>query len=314
VQSPFYRFLSGWAFPAFLISLLLFGTVLLAVMAFIPAEGTALESFAREFRVWCYGLDPETGEMQWAYVVSMTTSPLMLVAFTAMIWWGELRRVVREAPRRLLAAVLPALAVVLALAMGIGALGPSSSSVTDDLPFPAESLRTSHEPPPFDLINQDGEEVSLEALRGRVVVVTGVYATCGTACPMILGQARRVTGGLTEAERRDVTVVAITLDPERDTPETMGRMAEAQGVEAPLFNLVSGEDATEVDALLDQMGFARERDPETGIIDHANLFLLIDRDGRIAYRFTLGEQQERWLTEALRLLVSEGRSDDRGDV
>lgn len=311
-ETRLYRVLAGWPFPAFLISLLLFGMVLLAVMAFIPAEGTALERFTEDFRVWCYGLDPRTGEMQWASVITMLTSPLMLIAFTAMIWGPQLRAVARDTPRRLLRAALPAAVVILGLAVGMGALGPSSTSATDELPFPAESLRTAHEPPAFELINQDGAEVSLESLRGRVVVVTGVYATCGLTCPMILAQAQRVMGGLTEPERRDVTVVAITLDPERDTPETMGRMADAQGVEAPSFNLVSG-DADQVNELLDQLGIARRRDPETGIIDHANLFLIIDRDGRIAYRFTLGEQQERWLTEAIRLLVAE-RAEGSGDV
>ena len=43
---------------------------------------------------------------------------------------------------------------------------------------------------------------------------------------------------------------------------------------------------------LDRMQMARDRDPETGVINHANLFLLIDRDGRLAYRLGLGERQQ----------------------
>ena len=53
------------------------------------------------------------------------------------------------------------------------------------------------------------------------------------------------------------------------------------------------------------MQVARKRDPETGVIDHANLFLLIDREGRLAYRLGLGERQQRWLTSALRVLLDE---------
>ncbi len=41
------------------------------------------------------------------------------------------------------------------------------------------------------------------------------------------------------------------------------------------------------------------------MIDHANLFLLVDRAGRIAYRLTLGERQQRWLTSALEFLLRE---------
>jgi cytochrome oxidase Cu insertion factor (SCO1/SenC/PrrC family) len=50
---------------------------------------------------------------------------------------------------------------------------------------------------------------------------------------------------------------------------------------------------------------ARERNPQTGMIDHANLFIVLDRKGTIAYRFTLGEHQEHWLARALQLLTRE---------
>ena len=43
------------------------------------------------------------------------------------------------------------------------------------LPFPAERLRMTKAPPPLALIDQDGSPVSLEALRGRVVMVTAMF-------------------------------------------------------------------------------------------------------------------------------------------
>jgi len=60
-----------------------------------------------------------------------------------------------------------------------------------------------------------------------------------------------------------------------------------------------------VEGVLDAMQIARQRDPETGVISHANLFLLVDREGRLAYRLGLGERQQRWLTSALRVLLNE---------
>jgi len=41
------------------------------------------------------------------------------------------------------------------------------------------------------------------------------------------------------------------------------------------------------------------------VIDHANLFLLLDRNGKVAYRLGLGDRQERWLASALRILLQE---------
>ena len=121
---------------------------------------------------------------------------------------------------------------------------------------------------------------------------------------MILAQARRVVDALTPEERAEVTVVAVTLDPARDDRKALAALAAAQGVAAPAWRLVTGEPAR-VEATLDAMGITRRRNPETGVIDHANLFLVIDRAGRVAYRFTLGDLQERWTASALRSLVAE---------
>jgi protein SCO1/2 len=94
------------------------------------------------------------------------------------------------------------------------------------------------------------------------------------------------------------------MDPNSDSPDILRELAKNHGMESTLYHLVTGDPA-EVERLLDRMQIARQRDPETGVISHANLFLLIDRDGRIAYRFGLGERQQRWLTSALRILLRE---------
>ncbi|MEE8466924.1 MAG: SCO family protein, partial [Planctomycetota bacterium] len=173
-----------------------------------------------------------------------------------------------------------------------------------ELPFPAEALRTVHPAPELALTNQAGELVELSALRGKVVVVTAVYASCPHTCPLILAQTKRAVEELADEELADLRVVAVTLDPEHDSPEVLSELARLQGLETPLYNLVTGEPA-EVERVLDRMGVARQRNPETGVIDHANLFLVLDRNGAVAYRFGLGERQARWLVSALRVLLRE---------
>ena len=173
-----------------------------------------------------------------------------------------------------------------------------------ELPFPAEALRTAYPAPVFALTNQVGERVDLAALRGKVVVLTAVYASCGHTCPLMLAQSKRAVGELTETEREDLRVVAVTLDPQHDSVETLKFLSELQGLPAPLYNLLTG-DVAEVERVLDDMDVTRRRDPETGIIDHANLFLVIDREGKVAYRLGLGERQERWLVAAMRALLRE---------
>ncbi len=293
-------------FPAFALCLVLLYKALLVAILLLPAAGGALGAFAEDFKTWCFGYDPATGRMQPMYVVSMLVEPLVVGGGVLLMWGRQLRELLGRRPSRLAPAGATALVLVTAFAASFGMLRQPGARDAE-LPFPAEALRTAHTPPAFRLQNQEGTEVSLEGLRGRVVMVTGVYASCGLTCPMILGQAKRAISRLSAEEQREVTVVAVTLDPEHDDAARRSAMAAGQGVGTPQFHFLGGEAAT-VNRLLDDLEIRRERNAQTGAIDHTNLFILLDRHGRIAYRFSLGERQERWLEKALRLLVAEARA------
>jgi len=297
-------FLVGGEFPAFALSLLVCWVAFIAVMLFLPADSEGLGAFAEEFRVWCFGYDPATGRTESAYVMSMLLPQVMLAGMILGLWWEPLRAM-RRRPRALAAYVASAVLLVAGAVVGFTFSG--ATAPTGEMPFPAEALRTAYAPPELILTNQLEQSIDLAALRGNVVVLTAVYASCPHTCPAILSQAKAAIAELDSADRADLRLVAVTLDPKNDSPEVLGGLANNHGLDAPLWNLVTGEPA-EVERTLDRMQMARERDPETGIINHANLFLLIDRDGRLAYRLGLGERQQRWLVSALRVLLREETS------
>jgi cytochrome oxidase Cu insertion factor (SCO1/SenC/PrrC family) len=296
------RFFGSWRFPALVLSVLLSFKALALLVLAVPSAPTGFGAFAEEFKVWCFGYDPAKGTLESAYVGLTLAEPLVLGGVILGVWWRPLRQILRERPRAILPYVATAVAIVAAGSLAL--VASRREARADEQAFPARALRTSLPPPRIELTDQEGAPVSLSAMRGRVVVLTGVYASCSYACPMILGQAKRAVATLSPEEQRDVTVVAVTLDPEHDGEETLARMALGQGVRSPLFHLAWGP-PTAVNQALDDLTIARTRDPRTGIIDHANVFVLVDRAGRLAYRLTLGDIQERWLADALRTLVRE---------
>jgi len=299
------RFMAGWQFPAFVLSLLVLYKLLLLGLLLIPSSNEALGAFAEEFRIWCFGYDPATGRLEMGYVLTMLLEPIVLGAVVLVVWWSPLTAVVHHRPRALWAPIAAALTLVsVAGAAMIGMYRPTAVVDSADKPFPAAALRTHLPAPQFRLTNQDGQPVSLSDFAGRVVMVTASYSTCGHTCPRILAQARSVVGALTADELRDFRVLSVTLDPERDTAEHLAMFARGQTLPTPTYHLLTGAVDT-VNGVLDRLSVARSRNPETGVIEHANLFILVDRQGRIAYRFTLGETQERWLKEALHLLLRE---------
>ncbi len=295
------RFFSEGGFPAFALFLLAFWETLLLALMLVPASPTGLGAFAEDFRVWCFGWDPATGRYQVALLLAMLTPPFVLAALLVLVWWQPLCELVRR--RGALALHAAAAAAVVGVAAGaLAALRADPEA--GDLPFPAQALRTAFRAPSLRLTDQVGEPVDLAALRGRVVLLTAVYERCTASCPAILEQARAAVDGLPQELRGDLRVLGVSLDPANDTPASMARLAARHGLEAPLYQLVTGAPA-EVEPVLDQMSAARRRDDGTGVIDHANLFLLIDRNGKLAYRFSLGPRQARWLGSALRVLLEE---------
>ena len=80
--------------------------------------------------------------------------------------------------------------------------------------------------PGFRLRDQFGRWVSLTSLRGRPVIVTFVGATCTTLCPVVAETIHRTVAELGPDSRR-VEVVAISTDPEHDTPAAVRRFSLA---------------------------------------------------------------------------------------
>jgi cytochrome oxidase Cu insertion factor (SCO1/SenC/PrrC family) len=103
-----------------------------------------------------------------------------------------------------------------------------------------------------------------------------------------------------------VSVLALSLNPEYDTTDLMAAVASGYGFKHPEFRYLNGAPAA-MHPLLEQFQFARVRNPATGVIEHANLLMLIDPDGLIAYRFNLNPRHQAWLREAILALSVEAR-------
>ena len=296
------EFLGGFRFGAVVISLVVGFALLIGLVLVVPDDAGVFGAFARDFKVWCFSYDPATGEMPGALAYMMLSEFLVFGVLVAFLWWGPLTRAFRE--RR--ASLLRWSGGGILAAFGLSVLLMTMSTPRPSGPPTLEALRTAIPSPELALIDQSGAPVRLADLRDHVVLVTAVYATCGYTCPMIMGQAKRAVAGLTPAERADLVVLAVTLDPTHDTPEVLTELAAGQGLRLPTWRFLTGP-PPEVEATLDRWAFARRRNPETNQIDHANLFVLIDRQGRQAFRLSLSKEREAWLGQAMKLLLAEDR-------
>jgi cytochrome oxidase Cu insertion factor (SCO1/SenC/PrrC family) len=225
--------------------------------------------------------------------------PMGMVA-VLMAGWGEsvrggLRALAsRSAGRVLLFGVAASLVVGLGAATVrvVSATRAGPSLIADALP-PATYPRLDWDAPPLGLVDQFGETLDLERLKGRPALVTFAFGQCGTICPMIVRDAleaqarvrRKAEAGVVAADRIP-RVVVVTLDPWRDTPSRLPYLAEFWKIGEDGY--VLSADVDDVARVLDAWNVARDRDPDTGDVLHPLLTYVLDASGRIAFASTGG--------------------------
>lgn len=135
---------------------------------------------------------------------------------------------------------------------------------------------------PVTLTDHLGQTRPLDSLRGRPVIVTLFYTSCQMVCPMIIEAIRANEQRLTAAERAQLAVLMVSLDPERDTVGVLKATADQRRLEAPHWTLARC-DAKSVRRLAAVLGIQYRQLPD-GDFNHSSTLLLLDREGRIAAR------------------------------
>lgn len=157
---------------------------------------------------------------------------------------------------------------------------------------PYEFKNGSYTPPntayPLDLIDQDGKPFSLETFKGDVVLLYFGYTFCPSFCPTTMAEMQQVKQELgADADR--VTVVMVTVDPERDTPE---RMKQWMAFFDPTFIGLTGTE-DQLTPIKQAYGVtAIKGTPEPGqdyyLVDHSTQLYGIDPDGNLRLTWPYG--------------------------
>src|SRR5690625_4690872 len=91
--------------------------------------------------------------------------------------------------------------------------------------------------------NQRNEIVQLRDFIGKPAVVTMFYGNCLQVCPILIRDANRIYEAVDESLRDQVQVLAITFDPENDTPEALRDYADRYELNHAQWHLLTGSPA-----------------------------------------------------------------------
>jgi len=137
--------------------------------------------------------------------------------------------------------------------------------------------------PDFTLMDQDNRPFHVRSLRGKVTLVTFIYATCSDVCPLLTAKFAGIQRKLKSQGLNDYFLLGITTDPEADTPKVLGSYGRRFGADFHSWAFLTG-DKKEMSEVWRLFG-VRVNKRGKGLVDHTGFTTVIDRQGirRIDY-------------------------------
>lgn len=202
--------------------------------------------------------------------------------------------------RRLLLVGFTALLIVWAGGLGYLALkrsdGPTAStrdqvaqSAQNTGPFRGSKLPdgiVGRPAPDFTLSDARGRPVDTRRLAGQPYLVTFLYTNCppGDTCPTIAAELRQALEQL-GPRARDLTVLAVSVEPKGDTPMAARRWLRRYRLPDNFRFLVGSEQ--ELEPVWDSY-YAAKQDPDDEASRHTSNMWLVDAKGRWRTKFSAG--------------------------
>lgn len=159
-----------------------------------------------------------------------------------------------------------------------------SISCKEKLPLDKDLTKKS-----YNLINQEGEAVVFpDVIKGHITVMGFIFTHCPDICPMTTHNMYLTEKELKEAGIKDVKFVALSFDPDRDSPEVLKKFAEVRELDFKSWTLLTGEISTvnellkrfDVKAIKTDENVDEEGNAEYSMM-HTDRISLIDENGRL---------------------------------
>lgn len=178
---------------------------------------------------------------------------------------------------------------ILALAAATGGWGCDAGS-TGGTEMPAAGTAAD-----FVLTDTQGQPYDfLQETRGSVTMLFFGFTNCPDVCPVHMANLAAVLDQLPSRISRQVTVVFVTVDPERDTPERMREWLD--GFDRNFVGLTGDPERVRDIQLGLGLPPAMVRKDEQGTADvgHAAQVMVFSRDGDRRWVYPFGTRQSDW--------------------
>ena len=135
----------------------------------------------------------------------------------------------------------------------------------------------------FALTNQEGRPVSLDSLKGKIIIADFFFTHCPTICPGLTRNMKRLAESINNGKRvgdktnKQVHFLSFSIDPERDSVERLKYWADKYQVNPEYWWLLTGKKKDIYNLIINEMKVPAEdgQGIDTNFM-HTDHFVLID--------------------------------------
>lgn len=193
---------------------------------------------------------------------------------------------------------------LLILLVGLAVVGAGCQVLASAYEYKGSVLEPAAPLPDFELTATTGQPFHLSEVKGDIALIYFGYTYCPDVCPLTMADVRQALNGLEGRER--VHVIFISVDPERDTPEVLGRYLAAFD---PSFIGLS-DDFEQVKEVMKPYGAFAEKemvaDSTAGyLVSHSARLYLVNSEQNLLLMYPFGFAAEDLRSDLAYLLSQE---------
>jgi len=135
---------------------------------------------------------------------------------------------------------------------------------------------------PSKWTNQDGKNIELKSLKGKVLVMVMIYTSCKAACPRLVADMRNIETKLGKETKKNVKLILVSIDPKTDTPKKLKSFAIANKMNAdPWIFLRSTEENTREFAAVLAVNYKKISPLD---FTHSNIISVFNSEGELVFQ------------------------------
>jgi len=135
---------------------------------------------------------------------------------------------------------------------------------------------------PSKWTNQNGQNLEMKDLKGKVLVMVMIYTSCKAACPRIVADMRNIESRLSENIKPDVKFLLVSIDPEVDTPARLKEFAIANKMDGEQWEFLRSteENTREIAAVL-AVNYKKIAPLD---FSHSNIISVFNAEGELTFQ------------------------------